>query len=99
MISLPHADHMTPLQGRQRVPVRRRQPSVERPPPKVRIPRTSRQDWRPLTMVDLTVLPGYVAVILLFLGPPGPDMAYMLAVGLEGGRLSAVKAILASRPA
>ncbi|MER6286628.1 LysE family translocator [Streptomyces sviceus] len=45
-------------------------------------------------MVDLTVLPGYVAVILLFLGPPGPDMAYMLAVGLEGGRRSAVKAIL-----
>jgi hypothetical protein len=45
-------------------------------------------------MVDLTVLPGYVAAILLFLGPPGPDMAYMLAVGLEGGRRSAVKAIL-----
>jgi threonine/homoserine/homoserine lactone efflux protein len=45
-------------------------------------------------MVDLTVLPAYVAVILLFLGPPGPDMAYMLAVGLEGGRRSAVKAIL-----
>jgi threonine/homoserine/homoserine lactone efflux protein len=45
-------------------------------------------------MVDLTVLPGYVAVILLFLAPPGPDMAYMLAVGLEGGRRAAVKAIL-----
>ncbi|MES9520523.1 LysE family translocator [Streptomyces capoamus] len=45
-------------------------------------------------MVDVTVLPGYVAVILLFLGPPGPDMAYMLAVGLEGGRRAAVKAIL-----
>ncbi|MFJ7150867.1 LysE family translocator [Streptomyces sp. NPDC100445] len=45
-------------------------------------------------MVDLTVLPSYVAVILLFLGPPGPDMAYMLAVGLEGGRRSALKAIL-----
>jgi threonine/homoserine/homoserine lactone efflux protein len=45
-------------------------------------------------MVDPTVLPGYVAVILLFLVPPGPDMAYMLAVGLEGGRRSAVKAIL-----
>lgn len=45
-------------------------------------------------MVDLTVLPGYVAMILLFLGPPGPDMAYMLAVGLEGGRRAAVKAIL-----
>ncbi len=45
-------------------------------------------------MVDLTVLPSYVAVILLFLAPPGPDMAYMLAVGLEGGRLSALRAIL-----
>ncbi|KOX37177.1 MULTISPECIES: LysE family translocator [unclassified Streptomyces] len=45
-------------------------------------------------MVDLSVLPGYIAVILLFLGPPGPDMAYMLAVGLEGGRRSALKAIL-----
>lgn len=45
-------------------------------------------------MVDLTVLPGFIAVILLFLVPPGPDMAYMLAVGLEGGRRSALKAIL-----
>ncbi len=45
-------------------------------------------------MVDLTVLPGYIAVILLFLGPPGPDMAYMVAVGLEGGRRPALKAIL-----
>ncbi|MFE3037867.1 LysE family translocator [Streptomyces canus] len=45
-------------------------------------------------MVDLSVLPSYIAVILLFLAPPGPDMAYMLAVGLEGGRLSALKAIL-----
>ncbi|MFK8905970.1 LysE family translocator [Streptomyces sp. YS-3] len=45
-------------------------------------------------MVDLAVLPSYVAVIMLFLAPPGPDMAYMLAVGLEGGRLSALRAIL-----
>jgi threonine/homoserine/homoserine lactone efflux protein len=45
-------------------------------------------------MVDPTVLPGYIAVILLFLGPPGPDMAYMIAVGLEGGRRAALKAIL-----
>ncbi|CAA9442206.1 MAG: hypothetical protein AVDCRST_MAG66-4421 [uncultured Pseudonocardia sp.] len=45
-------------------------------------------------MLDLTVLPGYIAVILLFLGPPGPDMAYMVAVGLEGGRRAALKAIL-----
>ncbi|MDX6279724.1 MAG: hypothetical protein QOH03_795 [Kribbellaceae bacterium] len=45
-------------------------------------------------MVDVGVLPGFVAVILLFLAPPGPDMAYMLAAGLEGGRRSALKAIL-----
>lgn len=45
-------------------------------------------------MVDFVVLPGFVAVILLFLIPPGPDMAYMLAVGFEGGRRSALKAIL-----
>ncbi|MEU9924956.1 LysE family translocator [Streptomyces griseoluteus] len=45
-------------------------------------------------MLDLVVLPSYIAVILLFLAPPGPDMAYMLAVGLEGGRLSALKAIV-----
>lgn len=45
-------------------------------------------------MVDVGVLPGFVAVILLFLIPPGPDMAYMVAVGLESGRRSALKAIL-----
>lgn len=33
-------------------------------------------------------------MILLFLIPPGPDMAYVLAVGLESGRRSAVTAIL-----
>lgn len=45
-------------------------------------------------MVDLAVLPGFIAVILLFLAPPGPDMVYMLAVGLESGRRCAIKAIL-----
>lgn len=45
-------------------------------------------------MVDFAVLPGFIAVILMFLIPPGPDMAYMLAVGLEGGRQAALKAIL-----
>jgi threonine/homoserine/homoserine lactone efflux protein len=45
-------------------------------------------------MVDLGVLPGFIAVILLFLIPPGPDMAYVTAAGLEGGRRSALKAIL-----
>jgi len=45
-------------------------------------------------MVDVAVLPGFVAVILLFLAPPGPDMAYVLAAGLEGGRRFALQAIL-----
>ncbi|WP_150251589.1 LysE family translocator [Nocardiopsis deserti] len=45
-------------------------------------------------MLDLTVLPAFIAAILLFLVPPGPDMVYMLAVGLEGGRRATLKAIL-----
>src|SRR5680860_1058009 len=57
-------------------------------------PRSRRPFGRRVTMVDTGVLPAFVAVILLFLIPPGPDMAYMLAVGLQGGRGSALKAIL-----
>ena len=45
-------------------------------------------------MVDLGALLALVGVTLLFLIPPGPDMAYMVAVGLQGGRRAAVKAIL-----
>lgn len=45
-------------------------------------------------MVDWSVLPAFIGVILVFLVPPGPDMAYMLAVGLQGGQRAAVKAIL-----
>jgi threonine/homoserine/homoserine lactone efflux protein len=45
-------------------------------------------------VVDFTVLPAFIGVILLFLIPPGPDMAYMVAVGLQGGRRAAVRAIL-----
>lgn len=45
-------------------------------------------------LIDLSVLPAFLGVILVFLAPPGPDMAYMLAVGLQGGRLAAVRAIL-----
>lgn len=45
------------------------------------------------TVVDLTVLPGFVAAVVLILIAPGPDMAYMVAVGLEGGRKAAVRAI------
>lgn len=53
-----------------------------------------RRARRRMTVVDFGVLPGFIAVILIFLIPPGPDMVYMLAVGLEGGRRSALKAIL-----
>lgn len=45
-------------------------------------------------MLDVGVLPGFIAVILLFLLPPGPDMAYMIAVGVQAGRRAALKAIL-----
>lgn len=45
-------------------------------------------------MIDLGTIPAFVALILVFLAPPGPDMAYMIAVGLEGGRRAAVRAIL-----
>lgn len=45
-------------------------------------------------MIDLSVLPMFIGVILVFLIPPGPDMAYMLAVGLQGGRHAAFQAIL-----
>ncbi len=45
-------------------------------------------------MLDFSVLPGFLAVILVFLAPPGPDMMYLLAVGLKGGRAAAVRAIL-----
>lgn len=45
-------------------------------------------------VVDVGVLPAFIGVILLFLIPPGPDMAYMVAVGLQGGRPAAAKAIL-----
>ena len=45
-------------------------------------------------MLDCTVLPAFIGVILVFLAPPGPDMTYMLAVGLQGGRAAAIRAIL-----
>lgn len=44
-------------------------------------------------MVDLGVLPAFLAMILLFLIPPGPDMAYVAAAGLGGGPRAAVAAI------
>lgn len=44
-------------------------------------------------MLDVTVLPAFVAMILMFLAPPGPDMMLMITVGLQGGRTAALKAI------
>lgn len=44
-------------------------------------------------MLDVTVLPAFVAMILMFLAPPGPDMMLMVTVGLQGGRAAALKAI------
>lgn len=44
-------------------------------------------------MIDLTVLPAFIATILMFLAPPGPDMLLMITIGLQGGRAAAVKAI------
>lgn len=45
-------------------------------------------------MLDLSVLPAFLVVILVFLAPPGPDMVFMLGVGLQAGRGAAVRAIL-----
>ncbi|WP_409483989.1 LysE family translocator [Arsenicicoccus dermatophilus] len=45
-------------------------------------------------MLDVSVLPAFLAVILAFLAPPGPDMTYMVAVGLQGGRAAAIRAIV-----
>ena len=45
-------------------------------------------------MIDATVLPAFIATILAFLIPPGPDMMVMIAIGLQGGRTAAVKGIL-----
>lgn len=46
-----------------------------------------------MTTLDLSVLPGFVLAVVLILVAPGPDMAYMVAVGLGGGRRAALSAI------
>lgn len=35
--------------------------------------------------MDFSVLPTFLTTILIFLAPPGPDMIYMLTVGLKAG--------------
>ncbi len=44
--------------------------------------------------VDLSVLPAYLAVVVLICAAPGPDMAYMVGTGIGGGRAAATRAAL-----
>ena len=43
--------------------------------------------------MDISVLPTFLATILIFLALPGPDMIYMLTVGLKAGPRAAIRAI------
>lgn len=42
--------------------------------------------------LDLSVLPGYLTAVVLICLAPGPDMAYMAAVGIGAGRTAATRA-------
>ena len=44
--------------------------------------------------VDVAVLPPFLVAAVLICIAPGPDMAYMIATGLSGGRLAATRAAL-----
>lgn len=43
-------------------------------------------------MIDVGVLPTFVLAVVLICLAPGPDMAYMIAVGIAGGRRAALRA-------
>lgn len=45
-------------------------------------------------MIDPVVLPSFLVALAVILLVPGPDMAFMVAAGLEGGRPAAVRAAL-----
>lgn len=45
-------------------------------------------------LVDVSVLPPFLLAVLVMLLAPGPDMAFMVASGLNGGRWAAVRAAL-----
>lgn len=47
-----------------------------------------------MTTFDLSVVPGFVLAVVPILIAPGPDLAYMVAVGLGGGRRAALSAIV-----
>jgi threonine/homoserine/homoserine lactone efflux protein len=44
--------------------------------------------------IDLSVLPAYLAAVLLICAAPGPDMAYMVGTGISGGWAAATRAAL-----
>ncbi|SDL82126.1 Threonine/homoserine/homoserine lactone efflux protein [Nonomuraea jiangxiensis] len=44
--------------------------------------------------MDLSVLPAFIAAVLVLLLAPGPDMAFMVAAGLKHGRGGATRAAL-----
>jgi threonine/homoserine/homoserine lactone efflux protein len=44
--------------------------------------------------LDMSVLPAYLTAVLLICIAPGPDMAYMVATGIGGGRSAATRAAL-----
>ena len=44
--------------------------------------------------LDLSVLPAYLSTVVLIDVAPGPDMAYMVATGIGGGRSAATRAAL-----
>lgn len=44
--------------------------------------------------VDVAVLPPFLAAVVLICIAPGPDMAYMVATGISGGRSAAARAAL-----
>jgi threonine/homoserine/homoserine lactone efflux protein len=42
-------------------------------------------------MVDPAVLPGFILVVLLICIAPGPDMAFIIAMSIDGGSLAGVR--------
>lgn len=44
------------------------------------------------TLIDVSVLPAFLIAVMVILLAPGPDMAFMIATGLGGGRRAATHA-------
>ncbi|WP_216215154.1 LysE family translocator [Amycolatopsis aidingensis] len=44
------------------------------------------------TLIDVSVLPAFLIAVMVILLAPGPDMAFMIATGLGGGRRAATLA-------